>query len=305
MAKSRTSATAPPADFDPNEPLDPSQLMSPPGENADGDDEGPAALPARQPTVSELMQRREAEKPPAHVRPYSEPQPPTMGDNARTLLRQSAGSAAELQSLEIQAAAERAEGERQAAELTAERDALLTKINAEYAGKISTARQAGIETSRRAALMKSTRQQLLSQAPKWLRDQIVARIRAITQAWHQQTTELGTRLEEMTKFVNPPPQALLDGSIHAESYPRLHEAFGNFARKSHAPGSVWLPPGRGSDSCGRHSLDSVMTHLRKLHAEWSRSLPKMQEDLQTNMALKQAEFDRAEDEAVAAAIECI
>ncbi len=303
MAKSRTQAPVLSETFDPNEPLDPSQLTSPPGE--DGDDEGTPALPTRQPTVAELLQRREAEKGPAHVRPFAEPTPPSMGDNARTMLWESAGTAEDLRRLEAQGATERGEGERHAAELTAERDALLARINADCGEKISKARQAGIETSRRAALMKSTRQQLLAQAPKWLRDQIVGRTRAVTMAWHEQTTELKTRVEQMAQFVNPPNQALLDGSMHAESYPRVHESFANFIRKSHGPGSVWLPPGRSVEPDGRHRLDAVMNHLRNLHAEWSRSLPKMQQDLRTNTALKQADFDRAEDEAVAAAIECL
>lgn len=288
-----SSAVAePPTDFNPDEPIDPATVMAgDPIGDAVEDLKSPAEVRA---TVKALTEQRTVDP----TVKYEKPPEPTLGNNAKVRLIRACGSAAELRQLQQEAEAEQRRVSAEIADLERERDAEVAAVNRKYDERIAAAQETGRGAMDRVNVMRSARDQVIGSVEKidWLKKQRVARQRAIANTWHEGTTVLENRVQQMRKFVNPPQI----GETHVDhrSWPRVSSAFALHASQTYSRGHMFLPPG-----VDRPSVDEVMRHLQSLHATWSAQLPALERELADNQAAKQRDLDLAEDELIGIAVE--
>jgi hypothetical protein len=298
-----TSAVAdPPAGFDPNQPIDPAAVFGDQHAETAGETAGEttaetdAATDAAQAdlqtpgevraVVNSLTQGRTVDP----TRKFEKPPEPHIGDNAKARLLRACGTTAELRGLQTAAEAAQRAADDAVKQLERERDAEIERLRQTFGERIAAARQSSRGAMDKATTMRSARDQVLASAPKWLRDQMIARERAIVQAHHQATTVLQSEVEKKRNFVYPP--------THRHGAHACATAdFAAYVQQQFSEGHQFVPSG------GKRDLNVIVNHLRRLHSEWEPQLPALEKQLAENLAAKQRDVDAAEDEAIGVAIE--
>jgi|GEM_PF-6644313 len=289
--------------FDPNVPVDPSQVATAEADHTqvstETSDQSPQDVPGFQSaneikqTLKTLIGRREVDP----LQKFEKPDEGRMTEAAKSRLAKAVGSAAELRELQARADAARKECDRKAADLRSQCDAEIERVRREYAQRIAEVGVPAKELGEAVVMMRSAREQVLASAPPWLKIQIRDRSRAINEAHHQSTTCMQDEVNKMRKFVHPPD--IEAGLIDYKSWPRPHEAFASYVLRTFSRGNPFLP------DHSNPSHDDVMTHLRRLHAEWSAKLPELEHRYASNVAAKQRDIDLAENEAIQVCIESL